>query len=77
MPTRAGGYAVGYFEAWDLYSLEAVAEAAEAENAPVILGLGGVMMDPGWFDSGGLERLAAAGLATSADDSRPDRLHPQ
>ena len=62
---RAGGYAVGYFEAWDLYSLEAVAEAAEAENAPVILGIGGVMMDPGWFDGGGLERLAAAGLATA------------
>ena len=61
----AGGYAVGYFEAWDLYSLEAVAEAAEAENAPVILGIGGVMMDAGWFDGGGLERLAAAGLATA------------
>ena len=27
-----GGYAVGYFEAWDLYSLEAVAEAAEAKT---------------------------------------------
>ena len=66
LPTRgAGGYAVGYFEAWDLYSLEAVAEAAEAENAPVILGIGGVMMDLGWFDGGGLERLAAAGLATA------------
>jgi ketose-bisphosphate aldolase len=62
---RAGGYAVGYFEAWDIYSLEAVAEAAEAENASVILGIGGVMMDPGWFDGGGLERLAAAGLATA------------
>jgi ketose-bisphosphate aldolase len=62
---RAGGYAVGYFEAWDIYSLEAVAEAAEAENAPVILGVGGVMMDRGWFDGGGLERLAAAGLATA------------
>ena len=61
----AGGYAVGYFEAWDIYSLEAVAEAAEAENVPVILGIGGVMMDPGWFDGGGLERLAAAGLATA------------
>jgi ketose-bisphosphate aldolase len=62
---RAGGYAVGYFEAWDIYSLEAVVEAAEAENAPVILGIGGVMMEPGWFDDGGLERLAAVGLATA------------
>ena len=68
---RTGGYAVGYFEAWDFYSLEAAAEAAEAENAPVILGLGGVMMDPGWFDGGGLERLAAAGLATAQMALRP------
>ena len=62
---QAGGYAVGYFEAWDIYSLEAVLEAAEAENAPVILGFGGVMMEPGWFDGGGLERLGALGLATA------------
>jgi ketose-bisphosphate aldolase len=62
---RAGGYAVGYFEAWDIYSLEAVLEAAEAENAPVILGFGGVMMEPGWFDGGGLERLGALGLAAA------------
>jgi len=61
----AGGYAVGYFEAWDIYSLEAVLEAAEAENAPVILGFGGLMMEPGWFDGGGLERLGALGLAVT------------
>lgn len=61
----AGGYAVGYFESWDVYSLEAVLEAAEAEHAPVILGFGGVMMEPGWLDSGGLERLAALGLETA------------
>ncbi|GAB4537937.1 MAG: class II fructose-1,6-bisphosphate aldolase [Anaerolineae bacterium] len=62
---QTGGYAVGYFEAWDIYSLEAVLEAAEAENAPVILGFGGVMMEPAWFDGGGLERLGALGLATA------------
>jgi len=62
---QAGGYAVGYFEAWDIYSLEAVLEAAEAENAPVILGFGGVMMEPHWFDGGGLERLGALGLVTA------------
>ena len=61
----SGGYAVGYFESWDVYSLEAVLEAAEAENAPVILGFGGVMMEPGWLDGGGLERLAALGLETA------------
>jgi ketose-bisphosphate aldolase len=62
---QAGGYAVGYFEAWDGYSLEAVLEAAEAENAPVILGFGGVMMEPNWFEGGGLQRLGAFGLAAA------------
>lgn len=70
----AGGYAVGYFEAWDLYSLEAVLEAAETERAPVILGFGGVMMEPGWFDGGGLERLAALGLATARSAQVPVSL---
>ena len=40
---RADGYAVGYFEAWDVDSLEAVIAAAEAEQAPVIVGFGGAM----------------------------------
>jgi ketose-bisphosphate aldolase len=62
---QQGGYAVGYFEAWDLYSLEAVLEAAEAEDAPVILGFGGATMEPGWLNSGSLERLGALGLATA------------
>ena len=52
-----GGYAVGYFEAWDVYSLEAVLEAAEAEQSPVILGFGGATMEPGWLNSGSLERF--------------------
>jgi ketose-bisphosphate aldolase len=71
---QAAGYAVGYFEAWDIYSLEAVLEAAEAENAPVILGFGGVMMEPGWFDGGGLERLGALGLATARAARVPTSL---
>lgn len=62
---QTGGYAVGYFEAWDIYSLEAVLKAAEAENTPVILGFGGVMMEPNWFEGGGLERLAALGLVAA------------
>lgn len=63
---RSQGYAVGYFEAWDIYSLEAVVEAAEAAGSPVIIGFGGVMMEPGWFDGGGgLERLGALGLAAA------------
>jgi ketose-bisphosphate aldolase len=71
---QAGGYAVGYFEAWDIYSLEAVLEAAEAENAPVILGFGGVMMEPKWFDESGLERLGALGLAAARSAKVPVSL---
>ena len=59
----AGRYAVGYFEAWDGYSLEAVLEAAEAERAPVILGFGCLLVDQGWLDAGGIETLGALGRA--------------
>ena len=46
---RREGYGLGYFEAWDLYSLEAALEAAEAEESPVILGFGCMMADgTGW-----------------------------
>lgn len=54
-------YAVGYFEAWDLYSLEAVKEAAEEMNSPIILGFGGVMMNQEWYSAGGLKALGAMG----------------
>lgn len=70
----ADGYAVGYFEAWDLYSLEAVLEAAQAEDSPVILGFGGIMMDALWFDGGGLERLGALGVATAQTAKVPVSL---
>jgi len=58
---RAGGYALGYFEAWDAYSLEAVVEAAEAERAPVILGFGCLLVDPDWLEAGGIETFACLG----------------
>jgi ketose-bisphosphate aldolase len=54
-------YAVGYFEAWDTYSFEAVLEAAEEENSPVVLGFGGVMMDQPWFGRLGIKPLGAYG----------------
>jgi ketose-bisphosphate aldolase len=58
---RAHGYALGYFEAWDGYSLEAVVEAAEAERAPVIIGTGCLLGHQPWFDAGGIELLGALG----------------
>ncbi len=66
-----GGYAVGYFESWDQYSLEAVIEAAENRHSPVIVGFGGIMMDQGWFDGGGLERLGALGRVAAEQSKVP------
>ena len=38
---RRHGYAVGYFESWDIASLEGVIDAAEQRRAPVIVGFNG------------------------------------
>lgn len=38
---RDGGYAVGYFESWNLESLQGVVDAAEHARSPVILGFNG------------------------------------
>ncbi len=39
-----GQYAIGYFESWDMESLLAVADAAEATRSPVLLGFSGIYM---------------------------------
>jgi len=39
-----GQYAVGYFESWNLESLLATADAAEATHSPVILGFSGLYL---------------------------------
>jgi len=38
---RVGGYAVGYFESWNLESLQGVIDAAEQVRAPIIIGFNG------------------------------------
>ncbi len=38
---REGGYALGYFESWNLESLQGVLDAAEATRSPAILGFNG------------------------------------
>ncbi|MCL5098921.1 MAG: class II fructose-bisphosphate aldolase [Candidatus Omnitrophica bacterium] len=44
---RQGGYAVCYCESWNLESLQAVIEAAEAMRSPVVAGFnGGFLMHP-------------------------------
>ena len=39
-----GQYAVGYFESWNMESLKAVADTAEATQSPVILGFSGAYL---------------------------------
>lgn len=64
----AGKYAVGYFESWNFESLLGTIDAAEAANAPIIIGFNGEFMsDPhriaaerlAWY--GALGRAAAEG----------------
>lgn len=57
---RRERYAVGYFESWDLYSLEAVVAAAEAERSPVIIGIGGLSANHDWLGDVGVEVYGAA-----------------
>jgi len=71
---RADGYALGYFEAWDGVSLEAVVAAAEAERAPVIIGTGCLLGDRRWFDDGGIELLGALGTEIGGRASVPVAL---
>ena len=40
----AGAYAVGYFESWNLESLQAVIDAAEESRSPVIVGFNGMFL---------------------------------
>lgn len=62
---RRRGYALGYFEAWDGYSLEAVVEAAEAEHSPVILGFGCLLVEREWLEAGGILALGRMGRAVA------------
>lgn len=71
---QRGGFAVGYFEAWDHYSLEAVVEAAEELEAPVIIGFGAMIADRAWFDQKGLATLGALGRTVAGSAEVPVSL---
>jgi ketose-bisphosphate aldolase len=61
---ESGGYAVSYCEAWSLESFEAVVQAAEALNSPIIAGFnGGFLMHPGRTEPERLAYYAALGSA--------------
>jgi fructose-bisphosphate aldolase, class II len=57
------GYAVGYFESWNLESLLAVCDAAEATQSPVLLGFSGIYLThPARLVHESLNLYAALGL---------------
>ena len=69
---RAGGYAVGYFESWNLESLQGVIEAAESVRAPIIIGFNGDFLSRP--ERHAVERLswyAALGLAAAQSAQVP------
>ena len=73
-PTMEHGFAVGYFEAWNGDSLEAVVEAAESLSSPVIIGFGGAMAEQNWFNAWGLELYAAMSAAAAKHATVPVSL---
>ncbi len=65
-----GGYAVGYFESWNLESLQAVIEASEELRSPVIVGFSGMHIpDARRSVDERLEIYAAMGLAACKTSS--------
>jgi len=68
---RAGGYALGYFESWDSYSLEAVLDAAMLERSPVIVGFGATMLADQWLDHRGIPYLGSMGRTLLQDCEVP------
>jgi ketose-bisphosphate aldolase len=67
----ANKYAVGYFESWDVYSLQATVAAAEASNSPVIIGIGGLSANHEWLQSGGIELYGRISASLAARSSVP------
>ena len=64
-------YAVGYFESWDVYSLEATVAAAEANGSPVIIGIGGLSSNHDWLQSGGIGLYGAISASLAARATVP------
>src|SRR4051812_38860048 len=67
LAARRGGYAVGYFESWNLESLQGVVDAAEQSRSPMILGFNGEFLSgPERIAQERLELYAAVGRAACA-----------
>lgn len=72
---QKNGYAIGYFESWDLDSLLSIASAAESCHSPVMLGFSGIYLHhPDRVTPAPLEIYAAMGLAVCQNLSVPCNL---
>ena len=72
---RANRYAVGYFEAWNLESLLAVKDAAEAADSPVIIGFnGGFLENPERRTAEQVSHYGALGRAVAEQSNIPMAL---
>lgn len=71
---RRGRYAIGYFESWDLYSLEATIAAAEAEDSPAIIGIGGLSANHNWLRSVGVDIYGSICSALARRSSVPTAI---
>ena len=72
---REGGYAVGYFESWDLASLQGVIDAAEQSRSPVIVGFSGEFLSrPGRLATERLRLYGALGQAAAETAQVPCAL---
>ena len=72
---RRNEYAVGYFESWNLESLEGVVDAAEKTRSPIIIGFNGEFLScPGRLTEERLEWYAGLGRAAADSTSVPCAL---
>src|SRR5271166_5976704 len=67
----AEGYAVGYFESWNLESLQGVVDAAEQVHSPIILGFNGSFLSEPRTAPERLKLYAALGRAAAESSTVP------
>jgi ketose-bisphosphate aldolase len=69
---QRGGYAIGYFESWNLESLQGVIDAAEQTRSPIIIGFNGdFLSSPDRLTVERLSWYAALGRAAAESASVP------
>ena len=69
---RRGRYAVGYFESWNLESLQGVIDAAEETRSPMIIGFNGEFLSsPERIAAERISLYAAMGRAAAESSSAP------